>query len=1044
MLRPIIQRATLLTVAVLIVCVLGVAAALRIPVQMIPDLEVRTISVITSWPGATPRDVEQEILIEQERYLRTLPNLERMESFASTGQASIELQFPFGVDISDALIRTSNALSQVSGYPENVDPPRLLSSAFSDNAFMYFALSPLPGNPLALDMDMLRDFVEDNLRPAMERVPGVSQVDVGGGAERQIQIHVDPARLAQRGLSLTDVRDAIRARNRDASAGDLDGGKRRYLVRTIGRFETLDDLRDTILVRRGDAVVRLRDVAEVQLDHFELRGVSYADGQPRLNLSVRRESGSNVIAIKAAMETVVADLNRDLLQPNGLRLALFSDDVRYVQDSIRNVWTNLALGALLAMAVMLLFLRSLRATLIAAIGLPICTIAAFIGLLAFERTINVISLAGIAFAIGMTVDNTIVVLESIEQARRRGLERLAAALAGVREVWPAVLASTLTTVIVFIPVLFVEQEAGQLYSDIAIAIAASILASMLVAVFVIPTAAAKLGLGVQARGAQIVDGPVARALLAASDWLTASRRRSQLCVALTLVGTALVLALLTPPAEYLPEGEEPKAFTSMSAPPGHNLSEMARIADEVRALLDPTVQADRALFERGEIVLPPLRGYSLWVAPGSLRVMSEPVDAGDIGVMMERLTELFRSYPGMRAFSARGSIISSNDGGTRAVALDIAGTDTAALYRTAQAAMTAAAELFDQPQINSEPGSLSLNQPLIQVRPRWELLAEHGLNAQAFGYSVAALSDGAYVDDFLLDDDQIEMFLFSAAGNAQTLAGLPQQPVLTPAGGVLPLAAMADLVETVDSDSLRRVNGRRTVTLYIIPPRSEPLERAVATVRSELLPRLRAEGAISEGVDISISGAADQLEATKNALGGNFVIALLLCYLLLVAIFSHWLHPLLILVTVPVGIAGGILGLAALNGVGAGLGWLGLGTITQPLDMITMLGFLILLGTVVNNPILIVDRTLAALRETNVSVADAVRDAVRNRLRPIMMATATTVFGLAPLVLIPGAGTELYRGVGVIVLSGLMFSTLITLTFLPCLLRLVLRAPRAG
>ena len=222
-----IRRGTILTVAVLIICVLGIVAALRIPVQMIPDLEVRTISVVTGWPGATPQDVEKEILIEQERYLRTLPNLKRMVSRASTGSAEIELEFPFGVDVNEALIRVSNALSQVPSYPENVDQPRLFSSSFSNNAFMFFRLMPLRGNPLTLDMDMLRDYAEDYVRPRMERVPGVSEVGVSGGAERQVQIRLDPGRLAQRGISLTQVRDAIRQRNRDSSAGDIDSGKRR-------------------------------------------------------------------------------------------------------------------------------------------------------------------------------------------------------------------------------------------------------------------------------------------------------------------------------------------------------------------------------------------------------------------------------------------------------------------------------------------------------------------------------------------------------------------------------------------------------------------------------------------------------------------------------------------------------------------------------------------------------------------------------------------------------------------------------------------------
>ena len=602
-----IRRGTILTVAVLISCVLGIVAALRIPVQMIPDLDVRTISVVTGWPGATPQDVEKEILIEQERYLRTLPNLKRMLSRASTGSAQIELEFPFGVDINEALIRVSNALSQVPAYPENVDQPRLFSSSFSNNAFMYFRLMPLAGNPLRLDMDMLRDYAEDYVRPQMERVAGVSEVGVSGGAERQIQLLVDPAKLAQRGISLTDVRDAIRQRNRDSSAGDIDSGKRRYLLRMVGRFDRLDELENLILRQEGDMQVRLKDVARIVLDHFEVRELSFADGERTLGLSVRREPGSNVIDIKRQMMQLVAQINQDMLAGNGLQLMLISDDVRYVEDSIRNVWANLALGAALATLVLYLFLRSKRATLAGVIGVPICTIAAFLGLLAFGRTINVISLAGIAFAIGMTMDNSIVVLESIEQARRRGLDRIEGAIAGVRDVWPAVLASTLTTVLVFIPILFVEQEAGQLYSDIAIAIAAAIIASMLVAVFVVPAAIARLGFSQQVSVAADNHKPVPGVLLALVQRIIQRRRNRQITLAVTLLLTLGAAWYLLPPAEYLPEGEEPKAFSSMIAPPGYNLSEMALIADEIRSKLDVEVNRAPAAFDRGDTLMPPLK-----------------------------------------------------------------------------------------------------------------------------------------------------------------------------------------------------------------------------------------------------------------------------------------------------------------------------------------------------------------------------------------------------------------------------------------------------
>ena len=982
--------------------------------------------------------MEKEILIEQERYLRTLPNLKRMVSRASTGSAEIELEFPFGVDVNEALIRVSNALSQVPSYPENVDQPRLFSSSFSNNAFMFFRLMPLRGNPLTLDMDMLRDYAEDYVRPRMERVPGVSEVGVSGGAERQVQIRLDPGRLAQRGISLTQVRDAIRQRNRDSSAGDIDSGKRRYLLRMVGRFNELTELENLILSQQGDMQVRLKDVASIELDHFEVRDLAYTDGERTLGLSVRREPGSNVIDIKRQMMQVVAQINRDMLAANGLQLTLISDDVRYVEDSVANVWTNLALGAMLATLVLFLFLRSGRATLVGVMGVPICTIAAFLGLLAFGRTINVISLAGIAFAIGMTMDNTIVVLESIEQARRRGLDRIEGAIAGVREVWPAVLASTLTTVLVFVPILFVEQEAGQLYSDIAIAIGAAIIASMLVAVLVVPAAIARLGFGKRSAMQQTDAVQPPGVLLNLVNGIISSRLRRRVTLQATVLLTLGAAWFLLPPAEYLPEGEEPKAFSSMIAPPGYNLSEMAAIATELREYLSAQVERDPADFDRGDTGMPALKYYSLSVSVGRIRVLSEPVRPDDIEAMMSAMTALFRQYPGMRAFSSRGSIISSNDGGTRAVALDISGPDLASLYATADAAYVAAGQLFDQPQLNSEPSSLSLDQPLVEIRPRWQRLAELNFSAADFGFAVSALSDGAFVDEFFINDDKVDIFLFSKAGNEQSLARLAQTPLLTPGGAVLPLGSLADLAEVADSDTLRRVDGRRTVTLYIIPPRSVALETAVATVQQQLVPQLQRDGAIGADVTLDISGASDQLDETRAALGSNFAVAVLLIYLLLVAIFSHWGYPLFILATVPLGLAGALVGLTAVNGVSSMLAYVGLGGFHQPFDMITMLGFLILLGTVVNNPILIVDQSRHNLQSGRQSVQQAVAQAVATRLRPILMSTATTIFGLAPLVLIPGEGTELYRGVGIIVLCGLLFSTLISLTFLPALLVSVL------
>ncbi|MFP3873829.1 MAG: efflux RND transporter permease subunit, partial [Thiohalophilus sp.] len=699
MFNAMIHRGTLITVAVLIVSVLGIASALRIPVQMIPDLEVRTITVRTIWPGATPQDVEKEIIIEQEEYLRSVPGLERLVSSASFGRASIELEFPFGIDLNETLIEINNALSQVPSYPENVDEPRIYAASFSSNSFMYFRVMPQDGNPRNLNMVMMQDYVDDNVRPRMETVPGVSLVDVYGGAERQIRILLDPAKLAERNITIADVREAIRDRNRDVSGGELESGKRRYLLRTLGRFSDLEEIRQLILERRGDSLIHLEDVASVELSHFELGRLSYTDGKPVIGMSVRRQPGSNVIDIKNAMIDEMAAINREILEPAGMHMRLVAEDAGYVESSIRNVWTNLTLGALFACLVMYLFLRSGKSTLVGVLGIPICTIAAFIGLQMAGRTVNVISLAGIAFAIGMTLDNSIVVLESIEHERRKGMDRLRAAVEGVRKVWPAVLASTLTTVMVFLPILFIKEEAGQLYSDIAIAISASILASMLVAITVIPAAAARLQLGGSGHAMTRRVQHLRRWVLSSVEQQISDSRKRLRVIAVTLAVALGIYLLLSPPAEYLPEGEEPKLFASLSSPPGYNLDTMARIGRELQDYFMTYVEHSPEQYDNGETDVPAMKYVNLSIQPSGIRIISESKDPAHIKALMEAIDSKFREYPAMRSFVTRGSIITSNSGGTRSVNLDISGPDLATVYKVANKAYQRAEEIFDSPRL---------------------------------------------------------------------------------------------------------------------------------------------------------------------------------------------------------------------------------------------------------------------------------------------------------------------------------------------------------
>jgi len=295
------------------------------------------------------------------------------------------------------------------------------------------------------------------------------------------------------------------------------------------------------------------------------------------------------------------------------------------------------------------------------------------------------------------------------------------------------------------------------------------------------------------------------------------------------------------------------------------------------------------------------------------------------------------------------------------------------------------------------------------------------------------MTDGAFVDEFFLDDDKIDIYLYSNTGTNTSLDNLDQLPIYTPGNAVVPLASIATINETVDTNTIRRVDGQRTVTLNIIPPDNVALETGVRIVKDDVIAHLRDRGNIPSDINVTISGASDQLDATRESLSGNYIVALVIIYLLLVAIFTHWGYPLLIMATIPLGVAGGIVGLWLFNLVGGFLPVIGLQEISQAFDMITMLGFLILMGTVVNNPILIVHQAMVNVRQTTMSAKQAMQNAVETRLRPIAMSTLTTICGLAPLVFLPGEGTELYRGVGIIVLFGLMGTALVTLTFLPAL-----------
>ncbi|MFT4564061.1 MAG: multidrug efflux pump subunit AcrB [Gammaproteobacteria bacterium] len=568
---------------------------------------------------------------------------------------------------------------------------------------------------------------------------------------------------------------------------------------------------------------------------------------------------------------------------------------------------------------------------------------------------------------------------------------------------------------------------------------ASILMSMVVAVTLVPAAAGRYLVNPAAstnrlhlaadRGATLTINMVA--------WAIDTTARRVVLIVFVFALAASIILFLTPKAEYLPEGEEQKIFAFMFSPPGYNITSMDSIIQELNDYLVPFIGADPGDFERGEAEVPALNYMFGYARAGSILLIPEATSRAQVDDLLESVSRRFKEVPGVIAFASRGSIFASNTGGSRSINLDISGTDLVSLFDTGLKAFVRSKEIFDNPQVRPQPSSLTMGQPLLEIRPDWERATELGLDTTELGYAIWAFTDGAFVDEFFLGDDKIDMFLYSTEGVVERPADIGHLLLYTQNGGVVPLNAISTITETVNTETIRRVDGQRTITLSIIPPRDIPLETGVQRVQEMLIDDLQV--ADGSGITMRISGANDSLKATRAALSDNFAIAILIAYLLLVAIFSHWGYPLIIMLTVPIGISGGVVGLWLLNFFGARLESIGMANIHQPLDVITMLGFLILIGTVVNNPILIVEKALANVRQ-GLSAKLAVIESTRARLRPIIMSTVTTVFGLSPLVINPGAGTELYRGLGAIVLFGLLFSSVITLTFMPALLSLVLES----
>ena len=1134
-----IENPVKVTVAVFLLLLFGGIAYISTPVQLTPDVVEPEITVSTSWPGASAQEVEREIIEEQEEQLKSVEGLEEFKSESADSGGSITLKFPVGTELADARARVPEKLNQVPDYPDDANEPVISTVNANTNAIAWFILKPLPptkedlqnlillqpelADPLAdimaasdpVDLTRINDladehpvlqtfvlgrnnpalmkkFAEDFIEAEFERVPGIANANVFGGQDQEFRIVVNPSRLAAFGVTIDELRTALAGQNLNTSAGDIQEGKQRNVVRTLGQYQTPEQVEDTIIAQRGGSPVRIRNVATVGISYKKPDGVVRQQGLSALAINAQQSPDTNLKAImgpsRAALDIdgdgnitslelteserlygrclriSVEELNRGILKQKGVYLDQVYDQTLYLDSATALVRSNVYVGGTLAILVLLLFLRSLRSVLIIGVAIPICIVGTCLFVKVFDRSINVISLAGMAFAIGMVVDNAIVVLENIYRHHQMGKTARLAALEGTQEVWGAVLASTLTTLAVFVPVIFVQGQAGQLFRDIAIAISCAVALSLVISVTVIPTAASRI-LRRRAGDADIavpeeatVAGFGPRGLFGIvrlGGYLNEAFARLMhrllvmrgsvvirlLIVCAFLAGSLSLGQRLMPDTEYLPNGNRNLVIAILLPPPGYNVDQMIKLGENIEKQVAPywlgKAGDDAIEIESFFFVA---RGRSLFMGA---RCRNELRAAELIPI----LSKAAGSQPGVIPIVSQASLFASGLSGGRTIDIEITGPDLEVLVVEAQKAFGMCMAEFPIPagnQLRPIPG-LDLSSPELHVIPKIEKASELGISSASIGYAVNALVDGAFAGDYWHEGRRIDLVIYGDDEYADRTQDLRNLPLSTPDGDSIQLSSVADVVLSRGPEQVNHVERLRSITIQLKPANGVALETALRTVDEEIRrPLLESPNFQSGLYQIRLAGTADKLADTWFELKWNLVLAVVLTYLLMSALFESFLYPVVIMTSVALALVGGLVGLTVLN----------IFTF-QTLDMLTMLGFVILIGTVVNNAILIVHQTLNLIRDEGLTSVDAVCESVRTRIRPIFMSTLTTVLGMLPLVVpipsydggslvwIAGAGSELYRGLGSVVLGGLIISTAFTLVLVPAGFSLIMDAGTA-
>lgn len=1019
-----VRNGTAVVVGMILTLLFGFIAFDRIPIQMNPTIDRPIISVETEYPGAAPLEVESEIAQRIEQRLAAVEDLRKIRSYSREGEANVILEFEWGTNKDVAMIDVVKRLESVQNLPEDVEESQI-ENVDSEDERSILRLTIDSERPV----NEVRELLEDRIGPQLERVPGVGTVRWYGGSRREIQVLLDLAALNSRDVSISEVLQAISRENQTTRGGKIESARTRTLVRTVGQYTDLDEIRNTVVKKLPDGgVIRVADLGEVVDSFHETEGIGRTGGKPAINMGISKKSGTNTLEVAEAAREEVERINKELA-PMGIRFWVTYDASEYIWDSIYGVRNDLLFGASLAVFILLIFLRSISATFIVAITIPLCLIGTFVLLAAFGRSVNVISLAGLGFAAGMVVDDGIVAIENIVRHRvEYGTDRFQAARDASYEVWAPILAATLTTLAVFIPILFIQEEAGQLFRDIAASISFAVGLSLIAAITVIPMLSSRLirkvprlmvvelsnddirkGDDQPAEAKRSRDPFVAFGSMVSGFflWLVGLGIRFKtlrFCVIGLIIAGFFVSLKLVPPAEYLPESRTGMLFGNMSFPSGMSLEgadrQVRKIEEYVlkdqdnytrvffvtrreRSFFGIFLKRDYATHENTQKVLDDVTAYAQSVLPSDVRFnLFEQSDFG---------------------WSGEG----------KGVSIDVSGPDLEVLRELNDELENT---LRTMPGVMSVRSSLNIANPELQVHPDRERLADLGMTSRDLAIVVETLLEGTRASLYREAGKEYDLLVKARDGQILTPDQLGAVTINTPTGLDVRLDELADVRRDLGPVSIEHLEQERVISLNVSFDEEIALQTFIQRVEEEVLEPYRAT--IPPSYRLEMSGSADDLERTMNALGSSFLLALLIIYLLQSALFESFFYPFIIMFTIPLAMTGGLLGIWALD---------------AKFDVITMLGFILLAGIVTKNGILLIDFALNRFRSGQ-AVSDAILGAIKVRMRPIFMTSATTVIGALPLALGKGHGAELYGGLGATIVGGMSLSTIFTIVLIPLIL----------